>query len=304
MLARISENPAGDHDRHAVEISPGRLRSLWDIMINFNLTGLFTALDSIETHLRISAHLTSQEQFAGKPLEAEYKSVVENNLQWVAKQCRDLSLEASEDRIVRIWGLWRDITPAGLFLELKPLRESMEDDLRKLHFYRYSRDRAILYMRIPGDWAETLGAFPSARPEIEEGVDSYACERNAAAVFHMMRVAEMGLRALARERQVTFPKHPVEYAEWENIIDQMESKAREATNGMARGPQRDAARAFYTAAVAQLRAFKETRNAIMHMRGQFDKFDAERAINQVRDFMNGLSSKIGEKTRKPIAKWP
>ena len=122
----------------------------------------------------------------------------------------------------------------------------------------------------------------------------------------MMRVAEIGMRVLARERQVSFPKHPLEWAEWENVIDQIDSKAKAATTGMARGPQRDAARAFYTAAIAQLRAFKETRNRIMHMRGGFDELDAQRAINQVRDFMNGLSAKIGEKTRRsiPLSRWP
>ena len=75
---------------------------------------------------------------------------------------------------------------------------------------------------------------------------------------------------------------------------------------MPRGPKRDAARAFYTSAVAQLRAFKETRNRIMHMRGSFDELDARRAIDQVRDFMNGLSAKLGEKTRQPISlsRWP
>jgi hypothetical protein len=101
-----------------------------------------------------------------------------------------------------------------------------------------------------------------------------------------------------------FPRHPLEWAEWENVIDGIESKAKAATSLMSRGPARDAARAFYTGAVAQLRAFKETRNNLMHMRGKFDELDAQRAINQVRDFMNGLSVKIGEKTKTPIRKWP
>jgi hypothetical protein len=98
----------------------------------------------------------------------------------------------------------------------------------------------------------------------------------------------------------------LEWADWENIIDQIDAKAKAATTAMSRGPERDAARAFYTAAVAQLRAFKETRNRVMHMRGSFDELDAQRAINQVREFMNGLSAKIGEKTRRsiPLSRWP
>ncbi len=178
--------------------------------------------------------------------------------------------------------------------------EAIEDDLRYERFFHYRQDRVRPFMFRDGEWAATFKAFPSAVDEITEGLDCYGLEHNTACIFHMMRVAEIGMRALARERQVSFPKHPLEWAEWENIIDQIESKARAATIGMPRGPERDAARAFYTSAVAQLRASKETRNRIMHMRGSFDELDAQRAINQVRDFINGLSAKIGEKTRRPI----
>jgi hypothetical protein len=58
------------------------------------------------------------------------------------------------------------------------------------------------------------------------------------------------------------------------IIDQIESTVLAATNGMSRGPAREAARSFDTTAVAQLRAFKETRNTVAHMPGSFDELDA------------------------------
>ncbi|HEY2530485.1 MAG TPA: hypothetical protein VGJ20_21560 [Xanthobacteraceae bacterium] len=64
--------------------------------------------------------------------------------------------------------------------------------------------------------------------------------------------------------------------------------------------------AFYSGATGQLHAFKDTyRNVVMHVRRSYDELDALRAINQVRDFMNGLSAKIGEKTgRRSIRRWP
>jgi hypothetical protein len=52
----------------------------------------------------------------------------------------------------------------------------------------------------------------------------------------MMRVAEIGLRALPRERGVSFPRHPIEWADWQNILEQTEAKAKDATRNMARGP--------------------------------------------------------------------
>jgi len=73
----------------------------------------------------------------------------------------------------------------------------------------------------------------------------------------------------------------------------------------ARTDLRDAALGFYTGTLGQFHAFKELyRNAVMHVRADYDGFDALRAIGQVHDFMTGLSEKIGEKTRGPIRKWP
>lgn len=271
-------------------------------MINCELNGLMTALDFVRQHLSVCASLSSTDH-APKPLDIIYKGAVENNIQWVQKQCREHNLFTADERIARVWNIWSSVTPASLFMELKPLYEAMEDDLRKLYLYRYPREKAIMLLRIPGDWHTTMNEFPSIVKEIEHGVDCYAMEHNTACGFHMMRIAEVGMRALARERQVSFPDKPLEWAEWENIIDQIESKAKVGMPA-ARGPQKDAAKAFYTNAVAQLRAFKETRNRIMHVRVGFDELDALRAVTQVRDFMNGLSLKIGEKTRHPIRKWP
>jgi hypothetical protein len=284
---------------------PYGLMSLWD-MINFHLDGIMTAIEFVRQHIGICMAMTHNGK-AGDTLDQAYKDAVENNLQWVHKKCGDHLLSAAEDRVVRIWNIWLNLVTFGqLALELKPLLEALEDDLRKQFFYHYPRRKALMVLRVPGDWAAALGAgaFPSIRTDIDSGLDCYAIGHYPASIFQMMRVAEIGMRALAREREVSFPKHPLEWAEWENIIDQIESKARAATAGKSRGPERDAARSFYTAAVAQLRAFKEIRNRIMHGRGCVDELDAQRAINQVRDFMNGLSAKIGEKTRRPIRRWP
>jgi hypothetical protein len=138
-------------------------------------------------------------------------------------------------------------------MELKPLLEALEDDLQKKFFYHYPRQKAITLLRIRIDWAASLGAHPS---EVDAGVDCYAIGHYAACVFHLMRVAEIGMGALARERQVSFPKHPLEWAEWQNIIDQIDAGAEAATAGMSRGAERRAIVLFLTvqkqAAVANL----------------------------------------------------
>jgi hypothetical protein len=120
----------------------------------------------------------------------------------------------------------------------------------------------------------------------------------------MMRIVELGMRALARERKVSFPDKPLEWAEWEHVIDKIASEAKNVIAPMSRGPAKDAAKTFYADAVAQMRSFKEARNRVMHMRGDFDDLDATRTMRRVQEFMSGLSAKIGERTRQPISRWP
>lgn len=283
--------------------------SLLDMM-NFSLQGFALALKALSRETEIARVQTLSA--SGARVADDYRKRLDDSLQFVEEQCHKLNLGNARNRLERTFVALRSsssvftfpiYTYGSLYKDLITLKEAIEDDIKSEYFYHYPRQKAELVFK-NGEWIPAFKAFPSMKSEAEEGIDCYALGHNPACVFHMMRVAELGMRALARERRVAFPKHPIEWAEWGKLIDEIETNARAATNGMTRGPALDAARAFYTAAVAQLRAFKETRNRIMHMRGGFDELDAQRAMNQVRDFMNGLSVKIGEKTKTPIRRWP
>jgi len=289
----------------AIDGLPSGLMSLFDMM-NFCLREFALGLRAL-SYDTLSVQEKIQEGAFAKITDAERRRI-EHNLEFgVARYCRQLNLESAVKRLERTFRALRstnDQTYETIEGELITLYEAIEDDLKTEYFYHYPREKALLVVK-NSEWTPTFRAFPSqAKPEAERGIDCYGLGHNVACIFHMMRVAELGMRALARERKVTFPHRPLEWAEWENVINLIDTKAKAASADMTRGPALDAARAFYTAAIAQLRAFKETRNRIMHMRGGFDELDARRAMTQVRDFMNGLSVKIGEKTRAPIRRWP
>jgi hypothetical protein len=193
---------------------------------------------------------------------------------------------------------------ASLASELVTLNEAIGDDIKTEYFYHYPRQKALLLI-MNAEWLPIFDAFPSSKKEIEEGLDCYALGHPTACVFHMMRVAELGMRALARERQVSFPKHPLEWADWQNILYLTEKNAKAAINAMSRGPEKDAAAGFYNGAIADLHALKDMfRNSVMHMRRSYDDLEAQQAMNRVRDFMTGLARKIHEKTKTPIRRLP
>ncbi len=147
-------------------------------------------------------------------------------------------------------------------------------------------------------------AFPSANYDIRQAGNCYAVQANTGAIFHLMRVAEHGLRALARDRRVRVPRGTVEFATWEEILKEIQ-KAVEAIDQYPRRDARDAQYEFYHGAMMEFRSFKNVwRNTRMHTRGPSNEDDerreAERVMQRVGDFMKILAAAISENKRTPI----
>src|SRR5206468_1241557 len=72
---------------------------------------------------------------------------------------------------------------------------------------------------------EVAQAFLSTETafEIEESGSCYALGRFTACVFHLMRVLERGLLALANNLNIAFTI-PFEYQQWHTIIERIESE--------------------------------------------------------------------------------
>jgi hypothetical protein len=144
-------------------------------------------------------------------------------------------------------------------------------------------------------------AFPSAMPDIIEAGNCLAADCASAAVFHLMRVAEYGLRALARDRRIEIPKNkPLDLATWEEIIKELEG-AEDAMRTYKKTEARESQLVFYHGAMMEFKRFKNKfRNRIMHSRVSYDKDQAKSAFVHVKEFMLILSVRISEKKRTPV----
>jgi hypothetical protein len=150
-------------------------------------------------------------------------------------------------------------------------------------------------------FGETVAqAFPSSAYDIAEAGNCLAVECNTAAVFHLMRVAEYGLRALAFDRRIKIPKgRPIELAAWDDILKELE-KAEDEIKNYRRTLAREAQFEFHHGAMMQFKRFKNVfRNRIMHTRESFDRHQALSVLEQVREFMTILSRHIAEGKRTP-----
>jgi HEPN domain-containing protein len=139
-------------------------------------------------------------------------------------------------------------------------------------------------------------AFPSASEELVAAGNGLTASLYTACVFHSMRAAEIGLRALGNELGVSFPDKPIELAEWANILDQAESKI-VAMKALPRGTEKDEQLHFYSQAALQFRYFKDAwRVRVSHARENYEEAAAIRVFNHTMEFFETLATRLYEPT--------
>lgn len=143
-------------------------------------------------------------------------------------------------------------------------------------------------------------SFSTVNNDVRDAGNCFTVGLWTAAVFHLMRVAERGLRALAYDRRVRVPKGPLELANWEEIIRELE-KAEDAIKQFPKTLARESQYKFYHSAMMELRALKNVyRNPGMHTRAAFNEHEAKACLEHVRSLMQTLATKISEGKRTPI----
>ena len=313
MNAPLSRDFARSHDGNAEGIGPaGRLWSLWDVMINFQLFALASHLKILdEWERKYKSHASLYEQQishrvdigAEQFVKPEIITAFQGCLHFSTRLADTLSLQGVHDR-VELFNLRMKnplIDNNDFSSEIRALKEAFYSGIQYNCLYLYPPDKAKVLMRFPSDWRDVVSAFPGAEGEAKAAVDCWALGHSTASVFHLMRVAEHGLRALAIERRISLPKgKPIEWATWQEIIKAVRAGQDEIGRTKPAGPGKDDALSFYSGALAHMDAFKDKyRNAVMHSRESYDEHQAASAMMHVREFMTGIAAKINERA-KPI----
>lgn len=287
-----------DQDRPSWESR--RLWSLWD-MIGYLHGVLHIHIDHIELLAGLAMAIEGTSYTKDKFIKDCHKTLSDTK-----KTCDEYELMGSSEYIDdfdKDLDIRTEIS--AISHELTTIVKLLKQEASHRLIFCIKKEKGDILEKNMRMWEPIIDAFPSADPELLEAIKSYQFELNNACVFHLMRVAEYGLRALARERSVSFPTKPVEWAHWQDLLTQIDRSVDAQWAKASAGPAKDAALGFYKGALAHFHAFKDKyRNAVMHVRKRYDEHEALQALTQVRDFMAVLSAKIGEKTRSPIRKWP
>jgi hypothetical protein len=137
-------------------------------------------------------------------------------------------------------------------------------------------------------------AFPVAIADIQEVGNCIAAGLYTAAVFHLMRVANIGLREIARHWGVSkIGTKELEYCRDEQIISEIERliEARlKAAATQLHDEKWEAETKLYRGLMLDCRYFKDVdRDGTMHARNSYKKPGAMDVYAHVRDFMQRAS---------------
>jgi hypothetical protein len=141
-----------------------------------------------------------------------------------------------------------------------------------------------------------LAAFPKASEELRAGGTCLATGAYTACVFHAMRAAEIGLKALGADCNLVIKGNkPIEMAEWREVLDGLSTVVHGIENQPNSTPTKDADLLFYSETCAQFRFFKNGwRVRTAHARATYTEPQAKEAIDHVRSFFEILAPRLKE----------
>lgn len=180
---------------------------------------------------------------------------------------------------------WADMRTAA-----KELHGRVEDELKETSLWIIPAERALQFRGRPPFGDQVASHFSPANEDIGDGVYCLLLGRGTATVFHLMRVMEVGLRALAAS--LNDPTlDPKRNPSWETILKRGDKELGKPLK--ERSPEWQSDEEFFSTAHANLRAVKDAwRNPTMHIERRYDPEEAQDVWNAVRAFMRHLAQKL------------
>jgi len=234
----------------------------------------------------------------------ESSPIAENEKQFIFKtlinaqlECDRLDLKEAANRVAVLeMRLKQDCSLGAAHIELQNLNTAIMVGLteRKFAFIRPGLDAYFEKDKLFGE--DVYEKFEFARQDVKEAGNCLSAELYTAAVFHLMRVSEHGLRRLAKKLKVTLTHkgkyQPVEYAEWDKTITAIKNKI-SGIRSFNPGPRRQAQLEFYSDAADHCTFMKDVwRNNVSHTHKPYIEPEALSVFNRVRDFMVFLGKQL------------
>lgn len=301
---------------------PGRLWSLLDIMKVFNSQGfsvLLRDLQRFQTECRDGRARASRPAFSlglgSHPVEQvkptpQFLEDVKKFFVNAHKLCEATKLPAATAKLdltnIRLKQQPDESDFSSLLAEFQNAEDMIMSDFWKQKFFRVDIGHAWLIDNPKAFGEEVSTKFPNAVPDIVGAANCLAADCNTAAVFHLMRAVEWGLRALAvnlglrrlktrRKPGAPVKLTPLSHAQWEEIMNQLHPRVDAKLNKLRPGPVKQALQEFYVPLLQDVRGFRDGfRIHTMHSRREYTASQAVDQFNHVQNFMQRLATRVSE----------
>jgi hypothetical protein len=288
--------------------NPSRLCSLWESMNNFSAHAIYDCLLRLKNFQEKIILKEQNTETGNKSVEIDLLIEIISTLRELQKQCEETNLDCSIQLLNQINSLILMVpTYSALKTALFSIELAIPESLRSRKFIWIDRNftNYIDNEKLLGD--ETFNEFPEARSDIRDAGNCLAVDCYTAAVFHLMRIVEWGLRAFCLNlgfKKVAYNKKsgktkfiPIEYAEWERILNQLPEAIEKKISKIPRGTKRQNLQEYYYGTYQDIKAIKEAwRNHVMHARREYNREEAMGIFNHIENLMERISNQAKKGT--------
>jgi hypothetical protein len=242
--------------------------TLWDFMQKLESAYLFRVSRTLEQVMTTLSHPVAK----GHPVTEAAAAGMVGELAALRGELEAVDLPFSVrllDRVIVSLGKTPPPTHDSLAFTFGELAMRIEDELKEMLVLQVGREQAKYYTDRTPFGPEVAQRFPGLGiDDLEEMSKCFALERYTACVFHVMRVLEVGLQALATKLKITLDRE----RNWRNILNSVQG----AIKGLPRTTAEEKAHLGLCSEVAaHLQNVKDAwRNDVMHPRASYTEAQA------------------------------
>src|SRR5262249_51752186 len=160
--------------------------------------------------------------------------------------------------------------------------DRLKDEMEGRVFLSLSAGEGNLYREPLQGWDDVFGRFPEALDDVEAASKCLAIGQGTATVMHLMRVMELGLKALAKALGIPYAPS------WESYLKQIQTQIGKVWTDKT--PEWKKEEPFYRDASGDLLSVKQAwRNPSMHVVRKYGPDEALEIYVAVRTFMKRLA---------------
>ena len=268
--------------------APLRLVSLWDML----------QLDS-DKFLRLMRNLHYLDGSLGLVIKGRsHVYAIDERLRSDAAEladlCKSLGLTYSSKqakRFIEFCATEGDVPATDAAKEMRIMSDRIKDEFSVRTLLVLDEHGVALYQEAEPFGPEVFKSFPSANEDLAEASKCLGLERSTACVMHLMRVAEAGLKCLAKALRV---KTQNDWGAYLKEIDKALTvlpKTTPAKSSTAASRRQQ----FFAEASLEFRSLKRAwRNPTMHVARTYTLSRAEEIFQAMRSFMRHLATTVHE----------